>query len=183
MFSADERKIFGPYYDGAKDHVYADPLRVRRLLTLRLEGKPNEWIARTASPDPKEKSDAVGKVVAATVEAFSLVPFDPKTGKGADELTCLETLDAFIKWQESKKSRPRSCPTSPVPTASGKPSTTVPGLASTSISTVRPNGDNGTLPRAFSSVNEARVSKPVRPFGTPATRPPNSLRTSRPRRP
>ena len=183
MFKADERKIFGPYYDGAKDHVYADPLRVRRILTLRLDGKANEWIARTASPDQTEKSEAVGKVVAATIEAFSLVPFDPRTGQGADELTALETLDAFIKWQASKKSQPRSCPTSPVPTASGKSPTLVPGLASTSTSTAKTNDGSGTLPRVPSLTAEAPPWKPAGPSGTPRPRPSNSLRTSRPRRP
>lgn len=178
MYSAEERRIFGPYYDGFHDQVYADPLRVRRVLTLRLEGKPNDWLKITNSPDQSDKAIAVGKVAGAAVEAFGLVPFDPKTGKGADEAYCLSLLDTFLRWEDAKKSSPRSCPTSQPPTASGSDPTLATGSASTSTSTVRPKGVSGTPGRPPSSTGRGQLSRPVGLRGIRTSKPFKSLTIS-----
>ena len=178
MYSDEERQIFGPFYDGVHDQVYADPLHVRRILTLRLEGKPNDWLKITNSPDESDKAVAIGKVVPAAQEAFGLVPFDPKTGQGADEAYTLRVLDKFLRWQEAKKSSPRSCPTSQPPTASGSDRPLATGSVSTSTSTASPNGGSGTGTRPPLSTGRARPLRPAGPNGTPTQKPFRSLKIS-----
>lgn len=130
MFSPAERNIFGPYYDG-HGHRWADPLFVSRTLTLELGGQPNEWFAKTRSPDPVEKGEAVGRIVSACLAAFSMAPFDPATGEGADEHLLLTTLDEYLKWRDSKKASTRATPT-PLPSSgSGQDYPSNSGTAST----------------------------------------------------
>ena len=111
--------IFGPYWDG-QHNVYADPLKVRRILKARLEGKPDVWIDRTKSPDPSEKSIAIEKISLAARDAFGMMPFSKLTGKGATETDCLRAVQLFLDWQTAKKDNTRPSPICSPPMGPGE---------------------------------------------------------------
>ena len=111
--------IFGPYWNG-RNNVYQDPLKIRRILKAALDGKPDVWIGRTASPDPVEASLALDKIAKAARSAFDMVPFDGLSGKGATETQCLRAVQMFLDWQSSKKVSTKPSPICSPPTGLGE---------------------------------------------------------------
>lgn len=104
-----QRNIF-PYHNGERQ-VYGDPLKIRRRLNARLDGNLNKALSeKDLSPDHYER------VLDAVVFAFDLIPFDPETGKGAQEEVVVRALKAFLDWLQKKSpsivnSRPSVEPT------------------------------------------------------------------------
>lgn len=134
-FEKEERQIFGPFNDGRGNWIFADPLKIRRILTIELDGDPNKWFRETSQGDEKSRAVAVGRVATAALKAFSMAPFDPKTAQGADEAKCLSILDQFLQWQDAKKSSTKTCPTSQPSTVLVENSGTTALSVSSSIST------------------------------------------------
>lgn len=105
------RKVFGPYNDGAKD-VYADPLRVHRLLVNELKGQHREVLAASRSQSNEIAFPAIERLIAAVRVAFDMTPWDVATGTGATEDDCFNVLDQFLEWQDKKKESAETSPTS-----------------------------------------------------------------------
>jgi hypothetical protein len=112
--------IFGPYWNGEKE-VYADPIRVYRVLSSRLDGDINEALKRYLA-DPANND----RVLAAASEALAMAPFDPVSGLGAtvdDIERALFEFTEYVRknglrgekrptcWQHTQDSPPSSPPT------------------------------------------------------------------------
>lgn len=125
MYTEQERRIFGPYFNGA-ENVYADPIRAHRRLFAALDGDLNKYL-REARPDlrdlPADESPeqmtlrlrAEERLLGATVAAFDLVPFDARTGVGALESDAWAVLNSYLEWLEKNGSRGPSCATCSLP--------------------------------------------------------------------
>lgn len=103
MFDDKERLIFGPYSNGARDGVYADPQAVYRRLVYALGGDPNSVLEQHRSAEPTVKFQATTRLVEASQFAFGLAPFDPNTGGGCLESHCLRILQDYLDWVDKKK--------------------------------------------------------------------------------
>ncbi len=128
MYTESERQIYGPYFSGVTA-VYADPIRVRRLLTDLLDGNPGKALAALAGPIPELRIEATERVLRAVVVAFGLVAFDPTTGQGLREDEVKGRLDDFLAWWAEVKKKPATSPTSPPSSGSGNAPTTPPSAA------------------------------------------------------
>lgn len=68
--------------------------------------------------------DAQEKVLAVVRAAFGLPPFDPETGAGCVEATCLAAMNAYLEWLEKNaRSDGNSPPTSSAASPSVSPGT------------------------------------------------------------
>ena len=110
MFTTEQRRVFGPYYDGA-EYVFADPLAVYRKLSHRLDGDPNKVLQDTHSEDVETKYAAKAKLLPAAREALEMLPYDKKSGEGALDEDIWAALSAYLEYMEAKKSKG---PTSPM---------------------------------------------------------------------
>src|SRR5262247_2191792 len=97
-YPESERLIFGPYDRGDGQPTYGDPLALYRRLSSALDGEPNTWLRKLKSESEQERFDALDRIVPAALEVFGLVPFDPATGQGAQEIDCVNVFKAFNRW-------------------------------------------------------------------------------------
>lgn len=125
MFSPEERSIF-KYHNGEKE-IWADPLAIRRQLTLAFGGDPDAALdaaqppVYVKAPDGSEPpvnpvaevhaARGLGRLMEGVREAFGMTPFDPDSGKGATEEQCMKALQAYLDFLESKKKLPEDSPT------------------------------------------------------------------------
>jgi hypothetical protein len=133
MFTEAQRAIFGPYPRGDGTSLHGDPIRIRRRLVHALEGDLNRWLAEYRCDIEPLAFAAAERLLAATVEAFDLIPFDPLSGVGASDDEVLGVLASFLAFEESKKKTASNSPTGVPPTDRGPSpiaSTSRPGLAS-----------------------------------------------------
>jgi hypothetical protein len=114
MYTEQERRIFGPYFNGT-EVVYADPIRLKRRLDHALEGETPKWIERYNDPAHPQHYDAQERVLAAAVWAMELRPFNPQTGEGVLEAEVEQALYGFLEYLEGKGPRAESTPTSSTP--------------------------------------------------------------------
>src|SRR5258708_2968626 len=135
MFSEAQRRIFGPYFNGVTA-IYADPLKAHRRLSYELGGDPEAVGIRANSEDQTEKFKARAMLLAATVKALDMVPFDPQTGQGASEVDVWAAYNSFVDFLEKKDGTeprlPTSVPSSESPACLPCQSVTPITLASTS---------------------------------------------------
>lgn len=99
-------------YDNGKEKVCADPLIIEgclrtKALTLgttidELIKTANKKIGSATGPEQIEIYGAMSKLAGISAEAFELVPFDKKTGEGADMDHALAVLSHFYAWCEKK---------------------------------------------------------------------------------
>lgn len=115
MFSPEDRRIFGPYFNGA-EMVHADPLQVYRRLQFRLDGESNKYLKLAREGDPSEKFHAWEKLIPAVRYAFDMPDFDPSTGKGSQEADCRAVLRAYLEFVQEKKEPGPTCQTYSLPT-------------------------------------------------------------------
>lgn len=122
--AATRRQDIFPYFDGREDR-FADPMRANRLLIGALDGDPDGWLKKARAEEMDVASPAMERLVEATVKAFGLTPFDPKTGDGLTEDKVLEVFFGFLAWMQKKSANTGNSPTSPAPTpATPYPTTT-----------------------------------------------------------
>ena len=112
MYTEEQRRVFGPFWDGSCN-VYRDPIRVHRRLVHALGGEPNEWLSKFHTGD----YDAVEKVIQAAGWALEMIPFDYVTGDGATEAEVEDALRSYLGWLEGKDLPVAISPTSSRPTA------------------------------------------------------------------
>ena len=110
------RAIF-EYVDATETRRFADPMRVLRLLSLHLDGEPDEVVKQSRSDNPQVAFPAMETLLNAISKAFDLPRFDPATGHGNPEELLLDTYEDFLLWITKKKVTPRSQPTSPASSA------------------------------------------------------------------
>jgi len=111
MYSEQDRRIFGPYFNGLQS-VYGDPLQINRRLVHALDGDPAPVHERANSQEEAERFEAREKLVVAARYAFGMVEFNPTTGQGAVELDVWTALNSFLEWREKKDSTAVTLPTS-----------------------------------------------------------------------
>jgi hypothetical protein len=116
MYSEAQRRIFGPYSNGVSE-VYADPIKVYRILSHELEGEPNRFIRGANSDDPQTAFESRNRLLAAAATALDMTAFDPGTGKGALESDVMAALNLFLEFMEKNAARGPNGPTWPQPTA------------------------------------------------------------------
>lgn len=145
VFSDEQRRIFGPYFNGAQN-LYADPLRVYRRLCYRLEGDPNKFIRERNSPDAQASLPARDRLLEATAFAFDMVPFDPATGKGALTQDVEKVLRDYLEYMEKKGRRESKPPTSPLNTAQARSSVPAPLPTPNSSRSISTSLDCGSRP-------------------------------------
>jgi hypothetical protein len=137
-FTEQERKVFGPYWNGVAK-IYGDPLTIDRRMRRALEGDPNEFLAIAKDPNQpeSERFAATERVLRAAEFAFSLQPFDPASGQGSTEEQVREVLQQFSDWVDQKKTQQQNSQTcSPVTEECQRSSPTRNGSAYTSTSNV-----------------------------------------------
>lgn len=105
-FTPESRLIFGPYQAGGK-YVYADPFRIRRLLSSAL---PGDTASRLL--DEWENPASAERFLDAIRAVFGLEPFDPATGQGATEDAVIEIWNGWQAFCNQKKTTPGNLPTS-----------------------------------------------------------------------
>lgn len=115
MFNEAERRIFGPYFNGA-EMVFADPIRVHRRLHFMLDGETNKYLALYRSENEVERYQAKEKLLPAAIYALDMVPFDPKTGQGSLEQDVMAALRAYLEFMDEKKEVGPILPTCSQPT-------------------------------------------------------------------
>lgn len=121
LFTDNERRVYGPYFNGAQA-VFGDPFKINRTLIHLLNGEPNQVIADYNSKEPcPAKFEATDKLLKAGVEAFGLIPFDAATGQGSLESDVIKVVTDFMKWCSKKNETPAPMPTS-LPPSDGLPS-------------------------------------------------------------
>jgi len=98
-YSEEERKIFGPYYNGAED-VYADQIRAYRQFMVALDGDPNSVIKQTKDENKILSAQAKMKLADATRAALSMIPFDTMSGYGATDSDFLKVAAEYLEWME-----------------------------------------------------------------------------------
>lgn len=98
------------YFNGIQE-VYADPLMVHRHLMRLLDGASERIVNEANSDDVAISTPARDKLVAATRQAFGLLPFDPMTGAGAVEEEVMRIWDDFNCWLDKKKAKQETSPT------------------------------------------------------------------------
>ena len=147
-----ERRIFR-YWNGGQP-VNADPVTIRRRLTIEMGGSPNlalrDWYAESpagASEEDKGRillgvAHAEERLVAAARVAFALPPFVPETGAGAMDQDAIDALEAFVQFEAEQKKSGATPPTSPAPTAPPSSPNPSPPSAST---------DSGSMPSGSDS--------------------------------
>lgn len=118
MWQEADRQIFPYVVQGQQ--LWADPIRVLRLLLQHTQGRLNDLCrqanrlldqTRDNGPPPAEPGtpeyvlaqESRGRLADAAVAAFGLPPFDPFTGQGVLENEAFDVLVAFMDWQEQKK--------------------------------------------------------------------------------
>lgn len=120
MWTDQERRIFGPYFDG-KASVHADPMAVDRRLKKALGGDVNAVLQRYRSDCEMEALDATDLIVLAAYVAFDLQPFDKATGAGVVETEAVDILFRFFDWTEKKNASGETPPTLPASSPSPSP--------------------------------------------------------------
>jgi hypothetical protein len=125
------------YADGGGNMLSADPLAIRAELATRAINaghKLNDLIEAANAIDLKgateiqvaEAWQAMMTLAQIATEAFELVPFDKKTGVGADAAHALAVLDHFHSWlkknRQTRLSPPMSTP-QPASTSATPPTT------------------------------------------------------------
>lgn len=140
MFTEAERKIFGPYFNGA-ELVYADPLRVHRRLLYMLDGETNKWLEKAKSENLEERFQAKEKLLPAVVYALDMLPFDPKTGLGSLEQDVIAALRSYLEFMEGKGPRVPSMPISVPPMGPGlsAPAPTMQPMWPSGVTSTGPN--------------------------------------------
>lgn len=118
MFTEDERRIYGPYFNGAKE-VLADPLALNRKIKALMGGNPAKLVEDYNSGIAEVAFEAGERFFAAVREAFGLVAFDPETGDGMTESDCLKCWNDFQSWLKKKDVTDRNSPTSVPPLVPG----------------------------------------------------------------
>ncbi len=105
LYSEEERtapeNAFGPYFDGQRER-YADPIRVKRVLNALLGGDTQKAVERTCHEVPQVAIEAMDRLVEAACLALELVPFDSATGQGMNEISVIETYNAYIAFVKKK---------------------------------------------------------------------------------
>lgn len=76
--------VIGPYFDGRAVR-FADALVAYRILESKL-GSPDQTLNVIDSAPPEEALKAEADLIAATREALGLLPFNPATGGGVNNL-------------------------------------------------------------------------------------------------
>lgn len=145
MFNEAERRIFGPYFNGV-GLVFADPLRVHRLLHHCLDGEVNKQLALARSENEAERFQAWEKLIPATVYALDLKPFDPATGQGSLEQDVKAALRAYLEFMDEKKDQGLTSQTSLQPTPASVVSPSWPITAPTLPSGATLVGNNSAVP-------------------------------------
>jgi hypothetical protein len=111
MFTAADKQIFGPYWNG-QANVFADPVAVRRRFQAILKGDGNSVLRAFRSDNPAESIPAGERLAAAVCAAFGLGnPFDPATGTGVLEAVWRPCLVQFLDWMDEKKKPSENSPT------------------------------------------------------------------------
>jgi hypothetical protein len=129
VFTEAERRVF-KYQDAEGRDAYADPLAVHYGLLEALKGELAEALQDARSEDLRARVAAQRRLGAAVLEAFTMPPFDPRTGSGTTLGHCLDVLWDFLAFLDAKKKQPVSSPTCARPTAPASspaaPSTSAP---------------------------------------------------------
>ncbi len=97
MYTETQRRIFGPYWNGVAQ-VYADPIRVHRLLTHELDGDPNKYLTGAQAEDEPTRFQARNRLLAAATRALDMIPFSPETGQGALESDVMVALSNYLEF-------------------------------------------------------------------------------------
>lgn len=116
MFTPEERRIYGPYYDGQGNQVFADPVAVYRRLVAETAGNLDALLSQYNQGDLGVAGVSF-RLANATVAAFELQPFDKATGKGTLQDEALALLGNFLDWRDQKKTPVGNSPISAPPMA------------------------------------------------------------------
>ena len=119
-FTDEQRRIFS-YSNGAAQ-MLGDPLDLDMRLKEALEFRWSE-ICEDAQPldsngMPRPEPTVVAahkKLVAGTIQAFDLIPFDPVTGTGCTTAMVMAVYNAFVDFQNGLKKKLSDSSASPPP--------------------------------------------------------------------
>jgi hypothetical protein len=118
MNFTDKEKSCFKYFNGEVE-LFGDPLALRRKLNVSCGCDPAElWDRMEKSESLTEKWALQGKMWQAVREAFGMLPFDPLTGKGAQDEHCIKAWNDFWLWMDEKKNPQPSSQTPPPRSAS-----------------------------------------------------------------
>lgn len=110
MFTDDEKRIFQYALNG--ETLYADPLRIKRLLQIGTNGQFDQLVEQQREGGEVEQAEANGILAQATAAAFRFPLLDPKTGSGFTEGESIDLLRRFLEWIEQKKTTGETLSTS-----------------------------------------------------------------------
>lgn len=138
MFTEAEKRVF-KYHDGQAE-AFADPLAVRRSLTLATAGRFNDLLRRYyADTTPAVEGEteehkqaredanaavelalcgAAAELVPAVRQAFVMPPFNSADGTGATEDDVDRVLTEFLDWCDEQKKSTVTTPISALPATS-----------------------------------------------------------------
>ena len=101
MFTDDEKRIFQYQLNGTT--LYADPLRIKRLLQIGTGGQFDQLVEQQRDGNEVQQAEANGILASATAAAFKFPLLDPKSGNGFTEGEAIDLLRRFLEWVEQKK--------------------------------------------------------------------------------
>lgn len=106
MFSDQDRKIFGPIFNG-REVVHIDPTRVKRKMSALCPGNLfNEHLLRWKNPqqevDPQLSLESSEIVLDCIIKAFDLIPFDPLSGNGLSDDDVIDVWNSYSEWVKKK---------------------------------------------------------------------------------
>lgn len=101
MYPESERKVFS-YFNGSAT-IFADPMAIKRRIAHATKGQESQILADCKSDLEPVAFAAWEKFLAATREAFEMVPFNPVDGTGSTEEDCIDAWNAFVDYRVKKK--------------------------------------------------------------------------------
>jgi hypothetical protein len=116
----DRERFLYRYWNGEKE-VAADPLVLfKQYAEIQGDLAGSIVVARSAMKDSRQEHD---KAVLLVRKLFSILPFDPATGKGLTETESLDVMDHFLDFLDNVKKNSSPTPTSATETSETTPST------------------------------------------------------------
>lgn len=119
LFTPEQRQIYK--YEDAGVERWADPIAVRLAIRKNCGCEPDELAEKAEKltipgipqADFEESLAAKAKLLAAVVQAFGILAFDPATAKGWTEEELHVLYNHFCGWLQKKNQTQGSSPTLP----------------------------------------------------------------------